>query len=48
MIDWQTTNVTEPPSTKYLTNTEIENPIKSREKPKNVTDFPCHTIEGRK
>ena len=43
MIDWQTTNVTEPPSTKYLTNTEVETLIKSKEKPKNMTDFPCHT-----
>ena len=43
MIDWQTTNVTEPPSTKYLTNTEVETLIKSKEKPKNMTDFPRHT-----
>ena len=43
MIDWQTTNVTEPPSTKYLTNTEVETLIKRREKPKNMTNFPCHT-----
>ena len=43
IIDWQTTNVTEPQSTKHLINTEVEALIKSKEKPKNMTDFSCHT-----
>ena len=43
IIDWQTTNVTEPQSTKHLINTEVEALIKSKEKPKNMKDFSCHT-----
>ncbi|KAK5643395.1 hypothetical protein RI129_007240 [Pyrocoelia pectoralis] len=44
LIDWSNITVTEPPVTKFLTDTEIQNFIESGDHSKiTFPRFPCHT-----
>ena len=43
MIDWQTIQVTEPPATKKISTEDITSLINTKELPKLIPDFPCHT-----
>ena len=43
MINWQTIQVTEPPATKKLSTEDIITLVNTKELPKLIPDFPCHT-----
>ena len=43
MINWQTIQVTEPPATKKISAEDITTLINTKELPKIIPNFPCHT-----
>jgi len=43
MIDWQAINITEPPTLKRASITDIKTLIETKEKPQGMPNFSCHT-----